>query len=360
MTCRILSLILATVLLLGLCACGTGNAQPTGTAAPTGTTAAPTEPKRELTAVGEPMRHLSYNIAGSLGTERLQMFYMEGREAKKNNIKAIIEELDPDTISLQEASEDWREGLGPFLDDKYAVVGKTHEEVPTPEFWLNPVLYKVDTFNCLDEGVIFLSETYEKSGSRNRSCSYALLERKSDGELVFVMSVHVAAGSLGTQEMHDTNYREYYVDDANVCCYRDEQVAVLRKFVDEKLPAYAATYGKEITVILSGDFNIDCWTDEKFSNEYSRLLETMKTHGDGAPPLFESGTICKELVPNQTRKTWQTYRLTDSEMGAYLRLDYVFVSDNVIVDQHVCYNTPYEVRDSSDHHPVYTDYTIGH
>ena len=220
-------------------------------------------------------------------------------------------------------------------------------------------MYKVEKFNCLDEGVFFLSETYARDGSSNRSCSYALLERKSDGELILVMSTHVSAGSLGTQEMWESNYRNFLVDDANRSCTRDMQVGVLRRFVNEKIAEYAGSYDKEISVILSGDFNIDCWTDEKYSNEYSRLLETMSS-GESGPALYESGVVCKELVPNQTRKTWQTYRLTDSEMGAYLRLDYIFVSDNVVVDQHVCYNTPYSAGESSDHHPVYSDYSIGH
>ena len=358
---RLLSLLLAIFTVLSLfAACGS---EPSATTAATGseteTTAAPTDPPRQLTAVGEPMRHMSYNIAGSLGTEREQMFYMEGREAKKNNIKAIIEELDPDTISIQEVSEDWRTGLPDFLDGKYAIAGASHPEVTDPKFWLNPVLYKVDTFNCLDEGVVFLSETYEKKGSNNRSCSYALLERKADGELVLVLSVHLSAGALGTEEMRTTNYKNYLVDDPNCCCARDAQVAVLRKLINERLTEYAKTYDKEITVILSGDFNIDTWTDEKFSNEYTRLKGTMSTK-DGGPALYESADICTTLEPNQTRKTWQTYRNTDSEMGAYLRLDYIFVSENVIVDKHVCYNTPYATGDSSDHHPVYSDYTIGH
>lgn len=357
---RIMTLSICAMMLLGLCACGEGEAPAETTAAPIETTAAPTEPTmREVTVVGEPLRHMNYNIAGSLGTERLQMFYMEGREAKKNNIKAIIEELSPDTISIQEASEDWREGLPPFLDDKYAIAGKDHEEVPNPEFWLNPILYKVDKFNCLDEGVAFLSDNYKKEGSSNRSVSYALLERKSDGELILVLSTHLSAGALGTEEMRETNYRNFLVDDANRSCVRDAQVAVLRKLVDEKITEYAASYDKEVSVILSGDFNIDTWTDEKYSNEYSRLLETMHTSEVG-PALFESSVVCKTLEPNQTRKTWQTYRLNDSEMGAYLRLDYIFVSENIVVDTHTCYNTPYTPGESSDHHPVYTDYSIGH
>lgn len=358
---RIFVLLLSTVLLLSLPAgCSTGTEQ-AGTAAGTlETTQAPTEAtRREVTVVGEPLRHMSYNIAGSLGTERIQMFYLEGREAKKNNIKAIIQELDPDTISIQEASEDWREGLPAFLDDVYAIAGKDHEEVPTPEFWLNPILYKVEKFNCLDEGVVFLSETYERSGSSNRSASYALLERKSDGELIFVVSTHISAASLGTEELRESNYKTYYIDDANRSYTRDAQVAVLRKLVNDKLAEYAKTYDKEISVVASGDFNIDCWTDEKYSNEYSRLLETMGST-EGGPALYESGVVCASLEPNQTRKTWQTYRLTDSEMGAYLRIDYIFVTDNLVVDRHVCYNTPYKTGESSDHHPVYTDYYIGH
>lgn len=353
---RILSLCLSILLLMGLlAACGAEPAETTAGA--TETTAEPTEPKRELTAVGEPMRHMTYNIAGSLGTERIQMFYLEGREAKKNNIKAIIEELDPETICIQEASEDWREGLPPFLDNKYAIAGKDNEEVPRPEFWLNPILYKVDTFTCLDEGVYWLTESLKKV-STSRSCSYALLERISDGELLFVISVHVNAGALGTEDMRQANFA-YNVDDANRSYSRDLQVSVIRKIVDDKMAEYAETHDKEISVIVSGDFNIDEWTNEKFSFEYDRLLETMATSTVGKP-LYDTTKVCANLIHNQSMKTYQTYRLKDSKQGAYLRIDYNFVSENLMVENNIVYNTPYPVGESSDHHPSYIDYTIAH
>ena len=342
---------------LALPACGneTSGQQITSTGAGTTVQNEQTEPvetRREVTIVGEKMRHMNYNIAGSNTLERIPNFDLN--EAKRNNIKAYIEELDPDTFGIQEAPQAWIEGLPGLLDGKYAMVGGYSDEIGKNEkFWYNPIYYKVDTFNCLDSGVLFLDEGF-KYHKNNRNCAFALLERIADGELVLVLSHHMEHRVLGSEDLKTLNYTTYYEMTADRNILRDHQVSYLAQIVSSKLEQYAS-YGKEITVVISGDFNINRWQDDEFEHEYTRLCETL-----GAVGMYDSVAITENVIPNQTRKEWQTYRDTFDVKYPYACLDYVFVSGNVVVDSFTVFNTPHDMGESSDHHPVYADYYIGH
>lgn len=342
--------VLASLLLTGC-----GAAQTAESTAATGETTVATEPaetKREVTVVGDMLRHMNYNIAGSNTLERIPNF--ELNEAKRNNIKAYIEELDPDTFGVQEAPQAWIEGLPGLLDNKYAMVGGYSDQIGKNEkFWYNPLYYKVDTFNCLDSGVLFLDEGF-KYNKNNRNCAFALLERISDGELILLFSLHMEHRALGTEDLETYNYTTYYEKTSDRNILRDKQVEYLSQMVAAKREEYAS-YGKEITVVISGDFNINRWQDEDYEHEYTRLCETM-----GGVKMYDTVAIAANVESNQTKAKWQTYRDQFTFECPNACLDYVFVSDNVVVDTFAVYNTPHEMGDSSDHHPVYADYYIGH
>ena len=347
---------LAFVLALGslfLCGCGAGDAgQTTAADSTTMIQTEPAETKREVSVVGEQMRHLTYNIAGSNTLERIPNFDLN--ENKKANIKAYIEELQPDTFGVQEAPQAWIEGLPGLLENKYAMVGGYSDQIGKNEkFWYNPLYYKVDTFNCLDGGVLFLDEGFQYS-KNNRNCAFALLERISDGELVLLFSLHMEHRGLGTEDLLNYNYTTYYERTSDRNILRDKQVGYLAQMVTAKREEYAS-YGKEITVIISGDFNINRWQDEDYEHEYTRLCETL-----GGVGLYDSLTLTDNVVTNQSKAKWQTYRDQFTFECPTAALDYIFVTDNVVVNGVTVYKTPHEMADSSDHHPVYTDYYIGH
>ncbi len=335
-----------------LTGCGSTEAETNGTGDATTVRTEPTETVREVTVVGEQMRHMTYNIAGSNSLERIPNFDLN--ETKKVNIKAYIEQIDPDTFGIQEAPQAWIEGLPGLLDDKYAMVGGYSDQVGNNEkFWYNPLYYKVDTFSCLDSGVLFLDEGF-RYNKNNRNCAFALLERIADGELVLLLSLHMEHRALGTEELETYNYTSYYEKTSDRNILRDKQVGYLAQIVTAKLEEYAS-YGKEISVIISGDFNINRWQDEDYEHEYTRLCETL-----GAVGMYDSLTMTENVVTNQTKAKWQTFRDQFTFECPNAALDYIFVTNNLLVDSLTVYETPHEMGDSSDHHPVYADYYIGH
>lgn len=353
---RVLSLCLLAAILLAGCG-GNGAASTEAPAGETAVDTVPAETMREVTVVGDKMRHLTYNIAGSDTLERIPNFDLN--ETKRANIKKYIEELDPDTFGIQEAPQAWIEGMVGLLDNKYAMVGGSHEQIVNNEkFWFNPIYYKVDTFNLLDSGVLFLNEGfgYEKS---NRNAAFALLERISDGELVLILSLHLEHRGLGTEDLKTYNYTNYLYQGDDRNCLRDEQVEYLCKAINTKLTEYAGQYDKEISVLVSGDFNINQWQDEDYTNEYTRLCQSFAAM-EMSPGMQDTSVVCANLVTNQTRAKWQTYRETFTSDAPYARLDYIFGSNNLVIDSFTVFNTPAGTGDSSDHHPVYIDYYIGH
>ena len=334
-------------------ACGEESKPAETTLAATETTVQ-TEPAptvREVVTVGEKMRHMTYNIAGSNTLERIPNFDLN--EKKRANMKAMIETIDPDTFGIQEAPQAWIEGMVGLLDNKYTMVGGYSEQVGTNEkFWYNPVYYKNAVFTCVDSGVLFLNEGYHYD-KINRNCAFVLLERIADGELVLILSLHLEHRGLGTEELETYNYQNYYEKTSDRNLLRDSQVAIIAQIVAEKREAYGKE--KEISVIVSGDFNINAWQDEKYEHEYTRLKDTM-----GQVGLLDSVAVATEVQTNQTKAKWKTYREYFTTEAPDARLDYIFTSNNLVVDAYTVYDTPYDVGDSSDHHPTYADYYIGH
>ena len=353
---RVLSCLLVFCMLFA--ACGGSEVTETTTSTPETTVeVVPTETQREVTIVGDKLRHMNYNMAGSDGLDRIPNFDLN--EDKKANIKKYIEQIDPDTFGIQEAPKAWIEGMVGLLDNKYAMVGGSHEQIVDNEkFWFNPIYYKVDKFNCIDSGVLFLNEGFGYE-SVNRNAAFALLERISDGELILLFSLHLEHRGLGTEELTKYNYTNYLYDGNDKNCLRDEQVSYLCKAINMKLGEYAASYDKEISVVVSGDFNINRWQDEDYTHEYTRLCESFKTL-EKSPNMKDAANVCANLVTNQTRETWQTFRDTFTTQYRFACLDYVFVSSNIVVDSFTVFATPAEMNVSSDHHPVYADYFIGH
>lgn len=354
---RFFTLTLAAFMLCLLIGCGGEGQVPAqttqSTTVPTQQQTTPTEAKREVTAVGEGLRHLTYNIAGSNTLERIPNFDLN--EKKREHMKALITELDPDTFGIQEAPKAWIEGMVTLLEGRYAMVGGFSDEIGANEkFWYNPIYYKVDTFELLDGGVLFLEENFVHN-KNSRNCAYALLQRIDDGELLLVVSTHLEHRMLGTEDVATYNYQNYLekCDDRNLL--RDEQVGYLCKLIEQKRAQYAQQYGKEISVLASGDFNINAWQDESYTHEYTRLVESM-----GGVKMYDTCKEAAAVQTNQTAAKWKTYREYFSTDSASARLDYIFASDNIVVDGFTVQVNDLELGDSSDHFPVYTDYHIGH
>lgn len=327
---RIATFVLVLILTLSLCACGAAPAAPT------------TEPQVAVT--GSKMRHMSFNILGSKadhpGFEN---------EEKRNNIKAIIEEIDPDTFGVQEAHQPWTDGLAGLLDNKYAMAaGHSDPKVTRPAYQTNAVFYKVDKFNYLDSGLYYLDNdgAYSFAGS---NCGYVLLERKEDGALILVMNLHLSWRALGSKELLEFNQQNFNENTADTHFLRDMEVTWAAMFAQQKTQEYAAQYGKTVTPLLSGDFNVESLDQDQpaHKREYDFLTTNMKMVG-----LKESALVAKALVTNQDTDQWVTYRNSKS------RIDYIFIDDTIVPETFTVHKLEKSPEITSDHLPVYLDYYI--
>jgi len=351
---KIIAFLLVIASFAGVLA-GCGGA-PADASMPTQQTTVQTEPKetkREVTVVGDQLCHMTYNIAGSNTLERIPNFDLNAN--KRSNIKKVIEQIDPDTFGIQEAPQAWIEGMVGLLDNKYTMVGGYSEEIGVNEkFWYNPLYYKTDKFTCVDSGVMFLNETF-KFNKNNRNCAYALLERIADGELILLLSLHLEHRALGTNDLQTYNYTTYYEKTSDRNILRDHQVESLIQIISMKLEEYGKTYNQEISVIVSGDFNINAWDDDEFEHEFTRLKESF-----AGVNMYDSVGQAAEVITNQSKAEWKSYRDYFSTESPNARLDYIFVTNNLSVDSFNVFDTPYDIGDSSDHHPAFIRYHIGH
>lgn len=341
---RLFSFLLLAAILLT--ACGSKPTAP-ATTAPAKAAAPTTEPTEQgPQPVGSRMRHMSFNILGAAGQPGFD------NEKKRNNIKTIIEEIDPDTFGVQEANQVWTDGLVELLEGKYAMAGGHSDPklTYTNINWINAIYYKVDKFNYLDSGMHILNgDGGYIAGKDTNNCPFVLLERKEDGALLLILNVHLQWLVQGTDELRTHNFEHYGIDTDETNLVRADQVVWAGKFATEKAAAYEAQYGKPVTVILGGDFNINSLHIQPYIQEYEGATTNLAHYG-----LTESALIAKELVSNQDTSKWVTYRKGDSAQ----RLDYIYVDRSVIPETFYVHkmDQPWEL--SSDHIPVYLDYYI--
>ena len=338
---RLLAALLAIFLLSACGAPAAAGDTPSNQAPETETT------EKALEPTGSMLRHMSFNI---LGTDTYPGFE---NDEKRANIKAIIEAADPDTFGVQEAAQIWTDGLVDLLDGKYAVVGgHSDPKVEKPANWTNALYYKTDKFTCLDSGMWYLNGDPDgkyASGKVGNNCSFALLERKEDGELILLLNMHLQWLPLGGSDLEAHNFEYYGVATSDTNISRDNQVVWAAQFATASVEKYSAQYGKSIAVLIGGDYNINALEDNFYEHEYTRLGDTMGRFG-----FTESALLAKELVTNQNAKNWVTYRKKDS------RLDYIFVSETVLPQTFTVAKIEAKYEVSSDHLPVYLYYYIGH
>ena len=133
------------------------------------------------------MKTMSYNILcyGKDGHER---------EKREPMVLEIIRKNNPDTFGVQEATPEWMDFLKKSLTE-YSYVGVGRDDGDNKGEY-SAVFYKTDSFNVLDKGNFWLSETPEKPGKGwdaacVRICSWVLLENKENSKKFIHLNTHL-------------------------------------------------------------------------------------------------------------------------------------------------------------------------
>ena len=259
---KISALILLSVILAGLTACGGNNAaETTGTAAfdtPAETSEEQTteeETTKELTTEEEQpvedveeyvLRVMQFNIQTENGnstpfSKRSDMF------------RKLIDEYQPDVVGMEEVTVNWLKWLDKrVFSEAYAGVG----EARTAGGEANSIYYRKDKFDLVDSGTFWLSDTPDKAGSSikganyPRICTWVHLKHKTTGYEFAHMNTHLD---------HNGNN-----DSSTAGAIRKAQMGVIIKF---------AQRFKDIPLFLTGDLNNRRTTGEGEKYALIKMIE---------------------------------------------------------------------------------------
>lgn len=226
---------------------------------------------------------------------------------RSQRVCQIIRDYSPDTFGVQEASPAWMTKLRAGFRDEYDCVGNGRDGGNQGEY--NAIFYKKDVFDLIDSGTKYLSETPDRKSkveesSLNRIFTYALLEKKSDGERILYVNTH----------FDHTN------DTARV-----KQAQILAQFLRDN---------EEYPIVLSGDFNTASGTDA-----YEEIIE---------------GGVENSMNLAQTAEKAATYTNYGKSKTV---IDFIFVTeDDMWVNSYRVCNEKIDGEYPSDHHPVYIEY----
>ena len=241
------------------------------------------------------MKTMSYNILcyGKDGHER---------EKREPMVLEIIRKNNPDTFGVQEATPEWMDFLKKSLTE-YSYVGVGRDDGDNKGEY-SAVFYKTDSFNVLDKGNFWLSETPEKPGKGwdavcVRICSWVLLENKENSKKFIHLNTHL--DHIGVEA-------------------RKEGM----KLIFEKAESFS------VPTIVTGDFNF-----EQGSEFYEGLV---------SGKLRDSKFVAEETDDGIT------YNGFGENDGGII--DFVMVSPEISVKKYTIVNEMINGEYPSDHFPV--------
>lgn len=241
------------------------------------------------------MKTMSYNILcyGKDGHER---------EKREPMVLEIIRKNNPDTFGVQEATPEWMDFLKKSLTE-YSYVGVGRDDGDNKGEY-SAVFYKTDSFNVLDKGNFWLSETPEKPGKGwdaacVRICSWVLLENKENSQKFIHLNTHL--DHIGVEA-------------------RKEGM----KLIFEKAESFS------VPTIVTGDFNF-----EQGSEFYEGLV---------SGKLRDSKFVAEETDDGITYNGFG-----ENEGGI---IDFVMVSPEISVKKYTIVNEMINGEYPSDHFPV--------
>lgn len=261
------------------------------------------EEKKDVLMEEGAVRIMSFNIRCAEYEERQEL------------VPQLILEYAPDSVGVQECTYQWYKQLtGVLTGYGFVGVGRDTGDVHFGCGELSGVLYRLDKYELLDSGTIWVSETPEKvsygwDAACRRVCTWAVLRNLETGESYVHVNTHL-----------------------------DHQGEVARskgvELVVEKVRSF------DLPVVLTGDFNFDQGADPYWKVLDAGLLDTKFQTED-----------------SMDGKTFHAYQ--GGEEG--LPIDFIFVNDQVgcIIRTRILRDI-YGEQYPSDHYPIYADlYLLG-
>ena len=240
---------------------------------------------------------VTFNVASAFGTS----FEDTDSMTRCNRFANYMNDVKPDLIGTQEINSYWLSDLKNELKDyeSYGVKRGGDSEEKNSE--MNAVFWNKNKFSLLDKNTIWLSKTPNKESKYtyldengkeaeagcNRICTYVVLTEKETGKTLVFLNTH-----LDNASEQALNFG------ANVVCQKVEELK--------------NEYGKNVRIVLTGDFNstVDSAaykTIAKILNDSTDLSKKSATYQEwgycytGDEPIdfiFTSGTPSNYTVLN--------------------------------------------------------------
>ncbi len=232
---------------------------------------------------------------------------------RKDAAAQMVKHYAPDVIGTQEVLHLQLTDMDERLPN-YSPIGVGREDGKTKGEYA-AVWYNTDKFELLDSGNFWLSETPEVAGSKGwdgaceRIATWVKLRDLKTNETFFFMNTHL--DHVGKQA-------------------RSEGVKLI---LDR-----AIEYSNGLPIIVTGDFN---------STPDSDVVAHMTNAADTSH-LTDSRSIAK----NKEGEEWSFHDFGKIPQNDRPLLDYIFVSDGIVVNSHSILPAKHNGRFVSDHSPV--------
>ena len=258
------------------------------------------------------MRVGSYNVRLSTGDKGTPNAWDE----RKADLVALVRRLDLDVFGMQEVKPDqaqyFRENLSEweFVGDHRGADRRSDEA--------SPVFFRKTRFEALDKGTFWLSETPDVPASKSwgtactRVCSYLILRDRRTGQKFCFANTHT-----------------------------DHVSELARKNGMELIIARMKKFGSGCPIVFTGDHN--CSRDEAPAVAMRKVLKDARDVAE----VRDSG-------PLNTFQGFGKHVGLDAASAQKLRIDYIYVSDGVIVHDFMTHGDkrPGGGLYPSDHYPV--------
>lgn len=275
-----------------------------------------------LSRLDEKIRIVSYNVLFNLYDHNLEEVNRWPQRLPR--IVALIDEMQPDIIGVQELYPSQYESLMPRIGETYAFYARACEDEE-----LNGIFYRKDRFEVVESNVWYMTATPEVPSSE--TLTMLQLKDLKTGKVVAIFNTHLAFSKVDK---------------------RDFQA----RFIAEHLEAI----GANTPVILTGDLNtfphrMDLERLPFYDGDYVHRILTRGCLKDA-----KDVSILGHLGP------LSTFSNSPDDIAPFkgtgnpgVFLDHIYVSTNINVLIHAVQPGTVEGHFPSDHLPVLIDFTVG-
>jgi len=234
----------------------------------------------------------------------------EGENSWTNRKPFFINQIkfyEPDVLGVQEAMPNQMKDMDSLLID-YSFVGVGRDDGKNAGEY-SAIFYKTDKFNIIKSNTFWLSQTPDKVGMGwdavcNRICTYALFENKETKRKFWMFNTHF--------------------DHVGVETRKNSATLIIQKMKEINTLNYP--------IILCGDFNM-----EEGHESIQFILENLKD---------------SKVAANNTFGPEGTFNGFKFDKPVTRRIDYIFVSKNIVVNKYAVLSDNWNLKYPSDHLPV--------